>query len=481
MINGNPVRVPLCRVSAMPYNTEWPGFQRPLDQTETAPFLSFSADEAVTIQAVYDHPVGEIMVRPLSAHIQPEKDDRTVKITLTKPGAYTLEADGFHEALHIFFDPVHDFEADLTHSKRTVLHYGPGIHHIGRVELSSDTTVLIDRDAVIYGSFLALCAENVSILGYGVIDGSEEKRLDGDRLLPLDYEKPIPEDREGILALLAHTRVLDGILRFYRCRNVRVEGVILRDSSTFALIPAACENVVIERVKTIGMWRYNSDGVDVFNSANVVIRNGFFRDFDDCIVLKGIAGWDDRNNENILVEHCVTWCDWGRNLEIGAETNAPEYRNIIFRDCDCIHGSSIFMDVHHHNRAEIHDVIFDDIRAEYTHYQLPDTYQHDMTAPFPGGQPTRHPLLMALPIRKKGLFAKDGLSGTMHDITFRHIRAVSDAPEIPMPESMAVGVDEDHRVDAVRIEDVTFNGEAVRTKEALRLFVGDFVGEIHIQ
>lgn len=62
-------------------------------------------------------------------------------------------------------------------------------------------------------------------------------------------------------------------------------------------------------------------------------------------------------NENILVERCVIWCDWGRALEIGAETNAPEYRNIIFRDCDIIHGSSVMMDIQHHNRAEIHHIL----------------------------------------------------------------------------------------------------------------------------
>ena len=186
------------------------------------------------------------------------------------------------------------------------------------------------------------------------------------------------------------------------------------------------------------MWKYNTDGIDIFNSKDVIIKNCFIRTFDDSIVLKGIKGWDLRNMENILVSGCVVWCDWGRNLEIGAETNAREFKNIVFRDCDCIHGSSIFLDIHHHNRAEICNVTFEDIRAEYTHRQLPDTYQHDMNAPFPDFKTTRYPLLMAIPIYNMGLFSKDGKHGNVHDVIFRNIQILTDSPNVPVPESTFV-------------------------------------------
>ncbi len=78
----------------------------------------------------------------------------------------------------------------------------------------SDTAVLIDRDAYLYGSFRAVCAENIDILGYGVIDGSREVRTDESRLLLNDYTAPLPADRENILRRLKQRHVLDGILRF---------------------------------------------------------------------------------------------------------------------------------------------------------------------------------------------------------------------------------------------------------------------------
>src|SRR5271157_3515454 len=37
-VNGQPVPVCACRVSAVPFNQVWPGYQRPLDQTEIAGF-----------------------------------------------------------------------------------------------------------------------------------------------------------------------------------------------------------------------------------------------------------------------------------------------------------------------------------------------------------------------------------------------------------------------------------------------------------
>ena len=476
-VNGIPAQTPAARVSAMPYNTAWPGRQRPLDQTEAAPVLSFSANEPVTVTVTYETAPAEVLVRPLSRGVTPLVEGRCATLSLNTPGAYTVEADGFHEALHVFFDPVTDFEP-YTRGAKTVLRYGAGVHTVGRVELHSNTAVIIDRDAVVYGSFMAVNAENITVCGYGVLDGSREERISGDDLLPLSYDGPVPTDREEFLQFLSRNRVLDGILRFYRCQNVCVEGVTLRDASTFGLIAAGCDDVVIHNIKTVGMWRYNADGIDLFNCRRAVIRNCFLRDFDDCIVLKGICGWDDRNMEQILVESCVTWCDWGRNLEIGAETNAPAFRHITFRNCDCIHGSTIFCDVHHHNRAEISHVVFEDIRCEYTKHQLSDTYQHDMEAPFVAATPARHPLLLAAPILKMGLFAKDGLSGRTHDVTFRNIHMLTDAEGLPEPGVWIVGVDEDHRVTDVTLDGIFRDGVRLAEDE-MDWQVNEFVSDIH--
>ena len=476
-INGQTVPTPEVRVSAMPYNTAWPGYQRPLDQTETAPLLMLEADEDVRITVTYKNSPSEVLIRPLIKGVSASIKGNTATFTLTCAGAYTVEADGFHEALHIFINPIKDFEEYTTPGK-TILRYGAGVHNIGNVELFSNTTVIIDRDAYLYGSFFAADARDVSICGYGVLDGSYDARGEDTRLIPHSYDFLWPRDRAELISTLDKYNVQKGILRFYNCENIRVEGVCLRDASTFAAVMANCTDIVFENVKTIGMWKYNSDGIDLFNSSDAVIRDCFFRNFDDCIALKGICGWDLQSVENILVERCVTWCDWGRNLEIGAETNAPLYRNIIFRDCDCIHGATIFCDIQHHNCADISHVTFEDIRCEYTRHQLGDVYQTDMNMPY--SYTVKHPVLCGVFIYNMGLFSKNRQNGNIHDIAFKNITVMHDADSIPNPEIVLQGISEEYKVSRVHIENINKQGKRLAADE-ITISQNKFVEDVTVR
>ena len=190
------------------------------------------------------------------------------------------------------------------------------------------------------------------------------------------------------------------------------------------------------------------------------------------MVVKGICGWDDECNCNITVEKCVLWCDWGRALEIGAETNAPAFYHILFSDCDVIHGSTIQLDIQHHNRAEISHVCFENIRVEYTQYQQSDLGQQSEEQEYRSTEPAQQPVLLNVALYDMGLFAKDGLHGCVHDILFKNIYVVTDAP-MPMPCSVFRGIAEGQDVRDVHIEGLYFNGERVNTPEQANLIIGE--------
>ena len=254
-------------------------------------------------------------------------------------------------------------------------------------------------------------------------------------------------------------------MHYYSCVDSRIEGVIARDSSTFAFILADCERMNCEWLKTIGMWRYNSDGIDLFNSRYVRIANCFLRDFDDCVVIKGIRGWDSVNQHHIIVTKCTIWCDWGRGLEIGAETNADEFYDILLDDCDLIHGANIHIDIQNRSRAWVHNMVFRNIRCEYSKYDMYPVYQYDMNAPYPAYGKPWQPVLIASPIMD-GPFSSIHILGRTSNIRYEDIHILCHE-NMPMPECQFAGMDDVHCNEDIVIENITRNGKPVKPADVI--------------
>ncbi len=483
-LNGKAADVAAARVSAINYNCEWPGHQRPLDQTEISGFVTCCSNAAVEVAVRVNGPITDPVVRPLSKKIDVAIEGDTARFTLPGPGQYSFEPCDWHCALQLF---VSEEYAEPQTAGR-VLRYAPGVHHVGLVELKSNDTLIIEDGAVVYGSFCAFYKQNITVTGGGILDGSEEKRVSGQWLLPCAQVLPDGSesadylcDEAALRRFIKEAPVLNGLLRFYACKNVTVEHITCRDSSTFNIIPAGCEKVTFDDVRIVGSWRYNADGIDLFNCSNVIIRNSYLRDFDDCVVIKGYAGWDNMNNENIITENCVIWCDWGRALEIGAETNAKEYRNIIFRNCDVIHGSWLQLDIQHHNNADIHDILFENIRCEFSKYQSGMKMGNCDKLKYEDAELiSAQPGLLGAFFFDMGLFGHGHGTEKIHNITFRDIQVLCDE-EIPMPTCQFIGLNEEARVDGVVLENITRNGVWLDTAEKLNLTCNEFARNVVIK
>jgi hypothetical protein len=459
----------------MPFNQVWPGYQRPLEQTELASFIYFTMDSDVKVEIIANKEFEEVTVRPLSKNIKAASEGRKIAFTIDKPGQYTVELDGFHNALHIFANPEADFGVDK--SDDNLLYFGPGIHHPGLIEMKSGQTIFIDEGAIVYASILGKNVTNVRVVGYGILDNSYESR-DDNCLDPI------------------------GCMKFYDSQNIDIKGIICRDSSVWTATLFNCDNISFDNIKTIGMWRYNSDGIDFANCANGIVKNCFLRNFDDCVVLKGLKGFDTRNVENILVKNCVIWCDWGRGLEIGAETCAEEYKNIIFEDCDIIHSAQICMDLQNGDRAKIHGLRFQNIRVEYSKYALPPVLQEsdemvyapNMSQRYLVEQPWLTPdeMVYAPNISKYympklffahlyyGVWSKDYIYGENYDVVFKDIFVYLDE-ELTMPQSAFLGVNKEHKTRDITIDGLYVNGKKITSLDDANVILNEFTENIVIR
>ncbi len=148
-INGKEVELNTARVSAVPFNRRWPGHQRGLEQTELINFLSCAADEPIDFEITPKNPFEKIDIRPKSLGIVPKKTDNgTIVFTLDRPSHFTVEPFGRNNALHIFVDPIANYNIDF--KDENVIYFGKGEHDVGEIELKSNQTLFIDEGAVVY-------------------------------------------------------------------------------------------------------------------------------------------------------------------------------------------------------------------------------------------------------------------------------------------------------------------------------------------
>jgi len=448
-VNGEPLAVYTCRVSAMPFNRVWPGHERPIEQSETASMTGFEAGGPVTVEVECARPLKRAVVRPLSAKIIPKIEKQAVKFAIGKPGQYVLETDGIQHALHIFADEPRGYGGqNATYS------FGPGQHFTGLIRLKDNDTVYIDKDAVVYGSFLGRNIKNIRFFGYGIIDGSYEKRLTGH----------------------CYEDVVKGHIRFYDSENIRIEGLTFRDSATWCVSFFGCRNIEMDRIKMVGQWRYNTDGIDIVNTSNIRIRNSFLRVFDDVISLKGIEAYKYLNVSNVNVSGCVLWSDWGHTCEVGIETICEKFENIVFEDCDCVRNMMPVLDIQNGDIAEISGVVFQNIRVEYQADAQPYVFQQSEDMQYdrfsvrrddvrPDG--TGLPYLIWADNHKYMPWYQDTY-GKIRDALYKDIHIIADKG-VPMPPVLIKSVNESVKFGKFTIDGLYFNGKKVNSLKELNI------------
>jgi len=120
----------------------------------------------------------------------------------------------------------------------------------------------------------------------------------------------------------------------YRCTNVLIEGVTIRNSPMWEINPVLSSNVTVRNVK-ISSHGPNNDGCNPESSSDVLIENCEFDTGDDCIAIKSGRNRDGRRvgapSQRIIVRNCVMKDGHG-GVTIGSETSG-DVRDVHVENC----------------------------------------------------------------------------------------------------------------------------------------------------
>lgn len=200
----------------------------------------------------------------------------------------------------------------------------PGRFRTALIELKTGVTLRLSAGAVLVASsertdyprrhlIYAKDAARIGIEGPGVIDGNGDAFFDGD-LKPRDWR-------------------LGPLIELVGCREVRVEGVTIRDAPAWTLRPKNCVGVQIRGINILDdLRKVNSDGIDVDSCRDVMISDCRIIAGDDCIVLKTTNHEGEPTTcENVVVTNCVMESS-ASALKLGTES-IGDFRHILFSNC----------------------------------------------------------------------------------------------------------------------------------------------------
>ena len=189
-----------------------------------------------------------------------------------------------------------------------------GVFVIGTVYLKSNVHLYLETGAILrgspelkdyapynavhYGMIYAENAENITISGFGNIDGN------GDNFFDLNKAKQIGQQGTKYTRQKENYRKMagDGIgdgpvvpknrpyqmFIFSNCKKITVKDIFITNSPFWTMHFADCDGV---RVDGIRLWTNmlvpNSDGIDITSCNNVTISNCDIRSGDDAIVVVG--------------------------------------------------------------------------------------------------------------------------------------------------------------------------------------------------
>src|SRR5690606_14576807 len=200
--------------------------------------------------------------------------------------------------------------------------------------------------------FYAYEAENIAIIGRGIVDGHGKKWwafVEGykEGQPRSKWQQLFDENNKDILLPDDPKQMKRGFLRppFIQtmyCKNVLIQGITIHNSPFWTINPEFCDNVTIHAVTIINPKRMapNTDGINPESCSNVRISDCYISVGDDCITIK--SGKDlpgrtkDRPAENYTITNC-TMLDGHGGVVIGSDMRSGVRQTVI---SNCVFGGT---------------------------------------------------------------------------------------------------------------------------------------------
>lgn len=392
---------------------------------QQAAFAEFDMSEPVVVRITNHRPeqAADVDVRPHSRGLGVDRqNDSIVLLRLDRPEYLSLEfgGDRLHN-LHLLvnapltehhtpsepksIDWVAPNSQDVFVEGARLIYFGPGVHKpkdlpSEEIKIPSNCTVYLAPGAVVKARLIVDRAENVRIVGRGILD-----------------------------------HPLRGIEITYS-RNVLVDGITVLNPAHYTVFGGQSENITIRNIKSFSARSW-SDGIDLMCCRHVRVENCFLRTSDDCIALYNHRWWYWGGSEDFDISHCVFWPDVAHPVNIGShgDDRAPQgevLQGVRIHDCDILYGREQgLLAINCGDQNVIRDVRFDSIRIE-------------------GIQRGRIFDLRVLFSEKYNRAPGDSID----DIHFNHIYVDEDTPDSHLMPSRVDDYDDRHRVHHYEIDDI---------------------------
>ena len=325
---------------------------------QQAAFAEFDMAEPVDVRITNRRPerAGTVDVRPHSRGIRAvRQNDSVVVIRLQRPEYLSIEFGGERlRNLHLLvnaplterhtpdepkaIDWVAPNSQDVFVEGARLIYFGPGVHKpkdlpSEEIKIPSNCTVYLAPGAVVKARLIVDRAENVRIVGRGILDHPL-------RGIEITYSK-----------------------------NVLVDGITVLNPAHYTVYGGQSENLTLRNIKSFSARSW-SDGIDLMCCRHVRVENCFLRTSDDCIALYNHRWWYWGGSEDFDISRCVFWPDVAHPVNIGShgDDRAPQgevLSGVRIHDCDILYGREQgLLAIQCGDQNIIRDVRFDSIRIE---------------------------------------------------------------------------------------------------------------------